>query len=93
MADRGINKYNPFSHRTSIGPGPKGQKNRRANRWRCRCEQVSKNESKCVCDGIRTPKGRVSKARKTFAINLQKKRQYAKMWRAWKKRKKAITGE
>jgi len=54
---------------------------------------VSKNESKCVCDGIRTPKGRVSKARKTFAINLQKKRQYAKMWRAWKKRKKAITGE
>lgn len=86
MAIREVSKYNPFSKRKTIGPGPRGQKNHEAKRWACRCEQVSPDESKCVCEGLRTPRGAPSRARKAFSINLRKKRAYAKTWRAWKKR-------
>lgn len=59
------------------GPGPKDAKNCRADRWRCKCKQASRDLSICKCVGVRLLKsGKVSKARKTVRINLRKKRAY-----------------
>ncbi len=86
-------KFWPFSTTDPgdcYGPGPKGQKNCRADRWRCKCEQKTKDLSVCKCVGIRPlPGGGVSKARKTVRIDLKKKREYQKkLYRPFLKRKR-----
>ncbi len=59
------------------GPGPKGGKNCRADRWKCKCRQVSPNLSICKCRSTRILKnGKLSRARKTVRIDLRKKRAY-----------------
>ena len=69
----------PFANDERNGPGPKGQTNVRADRWRCRCKQVHRDLSICRCEGIRRLKnGKLSRAKKTVRINLQRKREYQK---------------
>ncbi len=78
----------PFAREDHNGPGPRGQTNTRADRWRCKCRQLHRDLSVCKCDGIRKLKnGKVSRARKTVRINLRKKREYQKrVYRPYLKR-------
>jgi hypothetical protein len=69
------------------GPGRRGGKNCRRDRWRCKCEQLNRDLSVCKCVSTRTLKnGKPSRAKKTVRINLQKKRKRQAQDRAARRR-------
>ncbi len=68
----------PFRYRKKIGPGPKHETNKRADKWDCECEDYF-----CVCEGIaRSNYGQVKK----IWTNRKRKKKYNKMYRKWRKR-------
>ena len=72
-------KFFPFQFSDKSGPGPMGQVNERADRWRCACKKIHRDLSVCKCRSIRRLKnGKLSRATKTIRINLKKKREYQK---------------
>lgn len=90
MSDITESKYWPFSGLDPgecYGPGRRGGKNCRADRWRCKCQQVNRDLSICRCQSrVILKNGKLSKQRKTVRINLQKKRERQAQDRAAKRR-------
>lgn len=84
----------PFKRRDVLGPGPRGQKNVRADDWACKC-LLSEDRKKtvCTCEGIssRTTKRDGTPMKKKVKINLAEKRKYQKVYREWKKKERERT--